>query len=58
MQRKLKDALFSDPSRVQKDVIGRDEEYKDGSNLMKVNDDSNMILYVDLAEEENSGDKL
>ena len=62
MQRKLKDALFSDPSRVQKDVSGIDEEYKDASNLMKVNNDSNMILYVDLAEEEtqaiNSNDLL
>ena len=49
---KLKDALFSDPSRVQKDVSAIGEEYKDASNLMKVNNDSNMILYVDLAEEE------
>ena len=49
---KLKDALFSDPSRVQKDVSAIGEEYKDASNLMKVNNDSNMILYVDLAEEQ------
>ena len=49
---KLKDALFSDPSRVQKDVNTIGEEYKDASNLMKVNNDSNMILYVDLAEEQ------
>ena len=59
---KLKDALFSDPSRVQKDDSAIGEEYKDASNLMKVNNDSNMILYVDLAEEEtqaiNSNDLL
>jgi regulatory protein YycH of two-component signal transduction system YycFG len=59
---KLKDALFSDPSRVQKDVSAIGEEYKDASNLMKVNNVSNMILYVDLAEEEtqaiNSNDLL
>ena len=46
-------ALFSDPSRVQKNYISTGEEFTDGQSLMRENLDSNMIYYVDPAENEN-----
>lgn len=47
---KFKDALFSDPSLVQKNVIATGEEYTDGSNLMRENTDDSLISYIDPAE--------
>ena len=59
---KFKNALFSDPSLVQKNDVATGQEYTDASNLMRVTKESNMILYVDPAEEEtqviNSNDVL
>jgi regulatory protein YycH of two-component signal transduction system YycFG len=49
---KFKNALFSDPSLVQKNEIVSGEEYTDASNLMRVNRDTNILLYVDPTEEE------
>ncbi len=55
---KFKNALFSDPSLVQKNEIVSGEEYTDASNLMRVNRDTNILLYVDPTEEENSSNTL
>ena len=55
---KLKDALFSDPSRVQKNVSTIGEEYKDASNLMKVNNDIQYDFVCRSCGGRNSGDKL
>ena len=40
---KFKNALFSDPSLVEKTIITSGEEYTDGSNLMRVNNDTHSI---------------
>lgn len=50
---KFRDALFSDPSVVQKNFIASGEEYTDGSTLMSVNYDTNTIFYVNPAQENN-----
>ncbi|WP_045514555.1 YycH family regulatory protein [Neobacillus niacini] len=42
----FKEALFSDPSFVQKGFISQGEEYSDVSSKMTVNYDTNMLLYV------------
>lgn len=42
----FKDALFSDPSFVQKSFIQQGEEYTNGSSKMTVNNSSNMLIYV------------
>jgi regulatory protein YycH of two-component signal transduction system YycFG len=42
----FKEALFSDPSFVQKGLISQGEEYSDVSSKMTVNFDTNMLLYV------------
>jgi regulatory protein YycH of two-component signal transduction system YycFG len=59
---KFKDALFSDPSFVQKNFVTNNEEYTDGSSLMTVNNDTRMLSYVNPADESNvimsSGDLL
>jgi regulatory protein YycH of two-component signal transduction system YycFG len=47
---KFKDALFSDPSLVQKSIIATGEEYTDGSSLLRENTDTNLISYIDPAE--------
>jgi len=47
---KFKDALFSDPSLVQKNYIATGEEYTDASSLMRVNKDTNMIKYINPSE--------
>ncbi|MCQ6276670.1 hypothetical protein JMM81_17305 [Bacillus sp. V3B] len=47
---KFKDALFSDPSRVQKSIIAMGEEYTDGSNLLREDTEKNLISYIDPAE--------
>lgn len=43
----FKDALFSDPTLVQKNYIASGEEYRDASSLLRVNLDDNTIVYVD-----------
>lgn len=47
----FKDALFSDPSFVKRNVTAYGEEYYDESTLMSVNFTTNMLLYVDPAQE-------
>ncbi|MFF2450706.1 YycH family regulatory protein [Neobacillus sp. NPDC058068] len=42
----FKEALFSDPSFVQKSLISQGEEYTNGSSKMTVNYNSNMLSYV------------
>ncbi|MGG3469160.1 two-component system activity regulator YycH [Neobacillus pocheonensis] len=42
----FKEALFSDPSFVQKSSIPSGEEYTDDSSKMSVNFESNILLYV------------
>ena len=51
---KFKNALFSDPSFVKKDILSDGEEYTDGSRLMNVDANKKMITYVDPAEESES----
>ncbi|RFU67283.1 hypothetical protein D0469_15420 [Peribacillus saganii] len=45
---KFKDALFSDPSRVKREVVSRGQQFTDGSSLMNVYDEYVMIDYVNL----------
>ncbi|WP_066071937.1 YycH family regulatory protein [Neobacillus soli] len=42
----FKEALFNDPSFVQKSFIPQGEEYTNGSSKMTVNYNSNILLYV------------
>ncbi|NRD77392.1 hypothetical protein HPT25_07750 [Bacillus sp. BRMEA1] len=49
----FKDALFSDPSFVQKSILKHSEEYTNGSSKMTVNNQSNMLLYVNPTAEDN-----
>lgn len=51
----LKNALFSDPSLVQKSPIttGVGTEFTDGQNLLRENTDSHTITYIDPSEAEN-----
>lgn len=51
---KFKDALFSDPSFVQKNYVTNNEEYTDGSSMMMVDNDTKMLSYVNPAEETNT----
>lgn len=46
---KFKEALFSDPSFVKKDILTFGEEYTDGSRLMDVDFLQNLLLYVNPA---------
>ncbi|WP_071393132.1 YycH family regulatory protein [Bacillus tuaregi] len=59
---KFKNALFDDPSLVQKNNTSTGVEYKDASSLMKVNPSSNLITYIDPSEvgskEINTSDML
>jgi regulatory protein YycH of two-component signal transduction system YycFG len=48
---KFKDALFNDPSFVKKGTKPGSEEYTDGSSLMRVTHDNNMVFYVNPAKE-------
>jgi regulatory protein YycH of two-component signal transduction system YycFG len=56
---KFKEALFSDPSFVKKDLITFGEEYTDGSRLMDVDFLQRMLLYVNPAAqvENNEGNE-
>ncbi|WP_394237982.1 YycH family regulatory protein [Niallia oryzisoli] len=47
---KFKDALFNDPSLVQKNYTATGVEYTDASSLMRVNTDINTISYIDPSE--------
>jgi regulatory protein YycH of two-component signal transduction system YycFG len=49
----FKDALFSDPSFVQKSFVKQGEEYTNGSSKMTVNNATNMLLYVNPTAEDN-----
>lgn len=46
---RFKDALFTDPSFVKKDVLTFGEEYTDGSRLMDVDLSKKLLLYVNPA---------
>ncbi|MGG1675886.1 YycH family regulatory protein [Neobacillus sp. NRS-1170] len=48
----FKEALFSNPSFVQKSPLPAGEEYTDDSSKMTVNFDSNILLYVNPTAEE------
>lgn len=47
----FRDALFSDPSRVSRNSTMSGDEYKDSSTLLRVNNETNTISYVNPAEE-------
>lgn len=49
----FKDALFSDPSFVQKNVITQGEEYTNGLSKLTVNNNRNQLLYVNPTTENN-----
>lgn len=42
----FRDALFTDPSFVQKSYVANGEEYTNGSSKMNIDYDKNMLLYV------------
>lgn len=49
----FRDALFINPSFVQRNTTGYGEEYKNSSTLLSVNNDTNTILYVNTAQEKD-----
>ncbi|MCM3570710.1 YycH family regulatory protein [Neobacillus mesonae] len=49
----FKEALFDDPSFVQKSVLTNGEEYTNGSSKLTVNYDSNMLSYVNPTIDDN-----
>lgn len=49
----FRDALFRNPSFVQRNSTGYSEEYKDSSTLLSVNYETNTILYVNPAQEKD-----
>ncbi|MFE8697670.1 YycH family regulatory protein [Cytobacillus sp. FJAT-53684] len=51
---KYKNALFIDPSVVQKNYLLSGEEYKDYSSLMRVNYDKNTLSYINPVESSES----
>lgn len=51
---KFKNALFNDPSVVQKNYQASEEEYKDSSSLLRVNFDKNTLRYVKPAAGNNT----
>lgn len=50
--KKFKNALFKDPSFVQKNDISTGEEYTDGLTLMRVNYEKHLISYLNPASEQ------
>lgn len=52
----FKKALFTDPSFVQKSDITNGEEYTNGFSKMTVNDNTNILLYVNPTQETNYGE--
>lgn len=59
---KFKEALFNDPSVVQKNVLSSNVEYTDASSMMEVDSDSMILAYINPVEEtysmDGSGDLL
>ncbi|GHH98095.1 YycH family regulatory protein [Neobacillus kokaensis] len=53
----FKEALFDDPSFVQKSVLTNGEEYTNVSSKMTVNYDKNMLSYVNPTAEDNYSEK-
>lgn len=49
----FRDALFRNPSSVQRNFTTYGEEFKDSSTLLSVNFDTNTILYVNPAQEKD-----
>lgn len=49
----FKDALFSDPSFVQKSFVPHGEEYTNDSSKMNINYDTNILRYVNPTAEDN-----
>jgi regulatory protein YycH of two-component signal transduction system YycFG len=49
----FKEALFNDPRFVQKSIVPQGEEYTNDSSKMEVNDDSNILRYVNPTVEDN-----
>jgi len=49
----FKDALFSDPSFVQKSFVPQGEEYTNDSSKMNINYDTNILRYVNPTAEDN-----
>ncbi|MDQ1000041.1 regulatory protein YycH of two-component signal transduction system YycFG [Neobacillus niacini] len=49
----FKEALFSDPNFVQRGTVSGVEEFSDVSSKMTVNNDTNMLLYVNPTGESN-----
>ncbi len=52
----FKDALFSDPSYVQKSLVTNGEEFSNGFSKMTVNYDINMLTYVNPTVDNRYGD--
>lgn len=48
--KKFRDALFTDPSLVKRNLTQSGEEYTDSSTLLSINDETNTVLYVNTAE--------
>jgi regulatory protein YycH of two-component signal transduction system YycFG len=53
---KFRDALFNDPSVVQKNVLSSNVEYTDASSMMEVDSDSMLLAYINPVEEMNNLD--
>ncbi len=53
----FKEALFSDPSFVQKSVFSNGEEYTNDSSKMTINYDTDMLSYVNPTAEDNYVEK-
>lgn len=49
----FRDALFTDPSFVQKTAVPNGEEYTNGLSMLNINDDNNQLLYVNPTSEGN-----
>ncbi|OKL37430.1 YycH family regulatory protein [Domibacillus mangrovi] len=54
----FKKALFNDPSYVRRGSSSRSDEYTDGSSLMSVNHSTGVITYLNLAVENEIGQKI
>lgn len=52
---KFKYALFSDPSRVRRDILADGEKFTDDKSMMNVNYLTNMILYINPGPDSGAG---
>jgi regulatory protein YycH of two-component signal transduction system YycFG len=50
---KFERALFPDPNFVKKGQVGDSEEYTNGTSMMRTNDSSKMLYYINPSEESN-----